>query len=162
MKQIIVIGATLFCVIIGATYIFGASTMQIKTFKLHKIVRDKIVDILRPRSVSMDTRELSHEEKIQHLKYKLIEEAQEALNAKDKTELIEELADVLEVVHALVRESHVSLDELEAIRAAKCEKKGGFEKCMFIEKITYSSDEYFYHYCLANQDKYPEIMEEHV
>jgi len=133
--------------------------MQTKTFKLHKIVRDKIVNLLEPRSVKIVSKKLTTEERLIHLKHKLLEESQEAFNSKDQVELIDELADILEVVHALARESHVSMGEVESIRLAKCEKKGGFDECSFIEKITYTPDEYFYQYCLDNPDKYPEIIE---
>lgn len=41
---------------------------------------------------------------------------------------LEELADLLEVIRAAAIARGYTLDELEAVRAAKAEKRGGFEK----------------------------------
>ncbi len=132
--------------------------MQTKTFRLNKIVRDKIVEMLTPRSVNIITKQLSAEERLLHLKRKLVEEAQEALEAKNRAELIEELADVLEVAAACARAMDITPEEIAAARLIKNESKGGFDECMFIDKIVYDSNEHFYHYCLANPDKYPEVI----
>lgn len=134
--------------------------MQTKTFRLNKIVRDKIVEMLTPRSVKIITKKLNAEERLLHLKRKLVEEAQEVLETKNRAELIEELADLLEVAAACARAMDITPEEIAAARLIKNETKGGFDECMFIDKIVYDSSEHFYHYCLANPDKYPEIVED--
>jgi predicted house-cleaning noncanonical NTP pyrophosphatase (MazG superfamily) len=60
----------------------------------------------------------------------------EELAEYHKDESIEELADLLEVIYAAAAARGYSVDELEAIRAEKKEKRGGFEKkILLIETV---------------------------
>ena len=66
-----------------------------------------------------------------------------ALDAKLDEELaeyhreqnIEELADLLEVVHASAVARGYSVEELERVRAEKAAKRGGFEKKLFLREV---------------------------
>ncbi len=85
-------------------------------------------------------RYMEREETLERLKDKLLEEAQEVFDAygkEDKTHLKEEIADVIEVIDAILYHNDLSLEEVLAIRDAKKEKKGGFEKGVFLESIDY-------------------------
>jgi predicted house-cleaning noncanonical NTP pyrophosphatase (MazG superfamily) len=65
------------------------------------------------------------DEYVHRLKEKLIEETREAIHAMP-TAIVDELADVIEVVHALVLAHNASVEELlEAVRA-KQHRLGGF------------------------------------
>jgi len=68
----------------------------------------------------------------ERLKDKLIEEVQEVI----ETNITEELADLLEVVHAICKYRWISLEEVENIRQEKKNKRGGFEKKIILEKLT--------------------------
>jgi len=48
---------------------------------------------------------------------------------------VEELADIQEVVRGLAKAIGVSLEDLEATRAAKAEKNGAFEQKIFLENV---------------------------
>ena len=50
-------------------------------------------------------------------------------------EFIEELADLEEVIRAILDLQGVSYDALEKIRNAKVEKRGAFKKKIFLEKV---------------------------
>jgi predicted house-cleaning noncanonical NTP pyrophosphatase (MazG superfamily) len=79
-------------------------------------------------------------ETLERLKDKLLEEAQEvfeAYNNEDKSHLKEEIADVIEVIDAILYHNTITLEEVLAIRDAKKEKKGGFEKGIYLESIDY-------------------------
>ncbi len=79
-------------------------------------------------------------ETLERLKDKLLEESQEvfeAYNKEDKTDLKEELADVIEVIDAILYHNKISLEEVLKIRDLKRAKKGGFEKGVFLEYIDY-------------------------
>ena len=52
---------------------------------------------------------------------------------KDKN--VEELADIMEVVYALARAVGSSPDDLESVRKDKADKRGGFEKKIFLERV---------------------------
>ena len=93
----------------------------------NKLVRDKMVDIyehdIQNKISASDykVRELIPEETLELLKDKLIEEAQEVFEAygKDREHLKEEIADVIEVIDAILYHNQISLDEVLALRDAK-------------------------------------------
>ena len=56
-------------------------------------------------------------------------------DAKLRNNLVEEMADVLEVLYAITEARGYSVEELERVRAAKAEKRGGFSDRIFLEKV---------------------------
>jgi predicted house-cleaning noncanonical NTP pyrophosphatase (MazG superfamily) len=92
-----------------------------------KLVRDKIAEfVMKERGEVLNTRIASPEAYLQLLKNKLVEEAQEALEAKNRDELAEELGDLLEVMKALAEREGI-VDLLFSKREAKFLERGGFE-----------------------------------
>lgn len=90
----------------------------------NKLVRDRIPEIIEASGECCKTQILSDEAYLKMLDAKLDEELAEY--HKDQT--IEELADLLEVIRAAATARGYTLEELEAVRAEKAEKRGGFEK----------------------------------
>ena len=78
---------------------------------------------------------LSKEEYIFHLKNKLLEEAQEVMQEDQKEQLKIELADVLEVIHALAKEYQISLADIEKSRLEKLEINGEFDQYCYVDYI---------------------------
>lgn len=112
----------------------------------NKLVRDKMVDIYKHdvenkiSASGYSVRYMDKAETLDKLKDKLLEESQEVFdvyNKEDKTQLKEELADVIEVIDAILFHNTISLEEVLAIRDAKKEKRGGFEKGVYLEHIDY-------------------------
>ncbi|HCC06225.1 TPA: phosphoribosyl-ATP pyrophosphohydrolase [Candidatus Nomurabacteria bacterium] len=112
----------------------------------NKLVRDKMIDIYKHdvenkiSASAYSARYMEREETLERLKDKLLEEAQEVFDAygdEDKTHLKEEIADVIEVVDAILFHNNISLEEVLKIRDAKKEKRGGFEKGLYLESIDY-------------------------
>ncbi len=112
----------------------------------NKLVRDKMVDIYKHdvenkiSASDYSVRFMEREETLERLKDKLLEEAQEvfeAYNKEDKSHLKEEIADVIEVIDAILYHNDISLNEVLSIRDVKKEKKGGFEKGVYLESIDY-------------------------
>lgn len=102
------------------------------TKSYNKLVRDLIPDIIRASGAECKTMILSDEEYLKMIDKKLDEE----LTEYHKDERIEELADLLEVIYAAAAARGYTVDELEAIRAEKKEKRGGFEKkILLIETV---------------------------
>lgn len=95
----------------------------------NKLVRDKIPEIAIANGQTPVTRQLDDEEYQSELHKKLQEEVTEYLEDVNA----EELADILEVVYALGVRLGVSPEELEQLRVQKAEKRGGFEKRIFLE-----------------------------
>ena len=77
---------------------------------------------------------LNEEEFRVELLKKLQEECAEVLNAKSKEEFLEELADVLEILNYLAKLENKTIDDITYIAAKKSEKRGTFEKRIFLEK----------------------------
>ncbi len=110
-----------------------------------KLVRDNMIDIYKKdletgRINEYSTRYMGKEETLERLKDKLLEEANEVFEAygeDDKTHLKEEIADVIEVLNAILYHNDIKLEEVLVLRDAKKEKKGGFEKGLFLESIDY-------------------------
>lgn len=88
-----------------------------------KLVRDKVPDVIRAEGLVPVIRVAGPEEYAVRLRDKLREETEEFLASRDDPE---ELADILEVLHALARQIGVTPEEVEELRAAKAAKRGGF------------------------------------
>ena len=86
---------------------------------------------------------------------KLVEEALEVRGARTRAELIEELADVHEVLLALVALYDLSRDEIEHRRLDKRAQYGGFDGRIYNEAVETSEDDSAAAYYLARPDKYP-------
>lgn len=74
-------------------------------------------------------RTLEEDEYLGELLKKLYEEADEVVDSNGD---IAELADVLEVLHAICLAKGSTLDDLERIRADKRARRGGFQKRIFL------------------------------
>ena len=95
----------------------------------NKLVRDKIPEIIESNGEVPKTRILSDEEYLIELNKKLQEEMQEYLASYD----IEELADIEEVLLAILDAKNLSHEEFENIRTRKVEKRGAFKNKIFLE-----------------------------
>jgi predicted house-cleaning noncanonical NTP pyrophosphatase (MazG superfamily) len=98
-----------------------------------KLVRDKIPDLIRQSGRKVNVRHLSGEELTDALAAKLSEEAQEVADAVgNRQALIEEMADITEVISALREVNNISDDDLaEAIRV-KALQRGRFDDGAFL------------------------------
>lgn len=95
----------------------------------NKLVRDRIPEIIESKGEIPVTRVLSDEEYLQELKAKLQEEVSEYLEDQNA----EELADIYEVVLALLDATGVSVGEFENIRTRKAAEKGVFRDKIYLE-----------------------------
>ena len=102
-----------------------------KTKQYHKLVRDRIPEIIEASGKTCFWETLSHEDYISLLDQKLNEELAEYQESKS----LEELADLLEVMQAVVKARGRTLEELEQVRAEKAAKRGGFEKKILLKEV---------------------------
>ena len=96
----------------------------------NKLVRNRIPDIIRDSGLECETKILSDDEYLKMLDAKLDEE----LSEYHKDQNIEELADLLEVIYAATVARGYTVEELEMVRKNKAEKRGGFDKKIFLIK----------------------------
>ena len=97
----------------------------------NKLVRDKIPEIIINSSRKPITSVLDKDNYKKELDKKLQEELQEYL----KDDNVEELADLVEVVYAILDFKNVSIQEFERIRNEKVTQRGAFKDRIFLERV---------------------------
>ena len=102
---------------------------MIKTY--NKLVRDRIPEIIETSGKTCVTEILSDEDYLRMVDAKLDEE----LTEYHQDQNIEELADLMEVIHAAAVARGYTLEELERVREEKAEKRGGFAKKVLLKEV---------------------------
>lgn len=97
----------------------------------HKLVRDRIPEIIEADGKTCVCEMLSDKEYLYLLDQKLNEELAEYQESKS----LEELADLLEVMQAVVKARGWTMEQLESLRAEKAAKRGGFEKKLLLKEV---------------------------
>jgi len=98
--------------------------------KYNKLIRDRIPEIIRNRGDVPITYIADDDEYWQRLKDKLKEEAHEFWENSQE----EELADILEVVHAICEFKNIDKEKLEMLRKKKAEERGGFKDKIILDE----------------------------
>ncbi len=101
----------------------------------NKLVRDFIPQIIEKTGKNYSTRTLSDKEYITSLRRKLTEEVEEYFETTNNENAVEELADVLELIHALAKTHGSSIEQVEEARKQKAEKRGGFNDKIFLIEV---------------------------
>lgn len=101
----------------------------------NKLVRDRIPEIILKQGKALSTRILENKEYLTELRTKLQEETNEFLEAESSVEAVEELADIMELLHALAEVLGVTTEQLEQVRAEKAEKRGGFKERIYLIEV---------------------------
>jgi predicted house-cleaning noncanonical NTP pyrophosphatase (MazG superfamily) len=125
-------------------------------FKVDKLIRDKLPAMMRAQGLTVFARRLDDAEFIHRLKDKLVEEAIEAQTATARAELIDELADVREVMRALAEATGIGEDEIEARRLAKRTERGGFDERVHNAAVEGDAGSEGAAYYLARPRQYPQ------
>lgn len=94
--------------------------------EFNKLVRDKIPQNIMSGGENVHVKEIRGEELRKALLTKLVEESYEALDAYDLDSLLDELADVSEVIDGVIKNLGVELSEIESRKTRKRNKAGGF------------------------------------
>ena len=97
----------------------------------NKAIRDRIPEIIKESGRTCKISILSDEDFLIELEKKLSEELEEYSRSK----LIEELADIIEVILRILELKGKSIDELNKIRLEKKERSGGFHKNLFLIQV---------------------------
>ena len=96
-----------------------------------KIIRDKIPEIIKANDKNLETEIVDKKKAVEYLIKKFDEEIEEF----KKEYSIEELADILEIVHGLAHNLGVDFNDLENIRRKKADDRGGFEKGIVLRRV---------------------------
>lgn len=104
----------------------------------NKLVRDKIPEIIAgDNGKTCVTRIMADDEYLESLHTKMQEELTEYLESGET----EELADLEEVLRAILAVKGVSYEEFEKIRTGKVKKRGAFQKRIFLESVSDQNDQ---------------------
>ena len=95
---------------------------------MKKLVRDNIPDIIKAKWENCDFYIASDIEYSIELLKKLVEESIEVKESRNKKELVEEIADVLEVINSICENNSISMNDVELIRLSKKKNKWWFSK----------------------------------
>lgn len=113
---------------INTNYVNGVNVMP----TYNKLVRDRILEIIEAEGLSYNSRILEKDEHLTEIKKKLYEEVKEFDETTNEEDAVEELADILELIHAALKVYNKSFDDLETVRVNKKEKRGGFDKGLYL------------------------------
>lgn len=97
----------------------------------HKLVRDRIPDIIKADGKTCVAEILPDEQYLEMLDAKLNEELAEYQESKS----LEELADLLEVMQAVVKARGWTWEQLVQVQADKAAKRGGFDKKILLNEV---------------------------
>lgn len=96
-----------------------------------KLVRDRIPEVIERNGETPVIHTADDEEYERRLREKLVEEAREFADSGDLTEL----ADVLEVVHAIREHEGVDEQRLDEIRTEKADERGRFAERIVLDRV---------------------------
>lgn len=98
----------------------------------YKLVRDRIPEIIEEHGETPIIAFTSYKGRMAALKAKLIEEAIEVQCAYN-SELVDELADVMEVLISIASEAAITRQQIEVARKKKRRERGGFKKGILLK-----------------------------
>jgi predicted house-cleaning noncanonical NTP pyrophosphatase (MazG superfamily) len=97
----------------------------------NKLVRDLIPEVIEIAGKTAVTEILDDEQYRISLDLKLAEEMDEYQRSKE----VEELADILEVIYAIVETKGMTINDLELLRKEKADKRGAFRDKIFLKEV---------------------------
>ena len=98
-----------------------------------KLIRDRIPEIVAARGLRCRTRRLSPAAYARALKEKVLEESRELLGARGRAAVLNELADLRELLDACRRALGVGPKAFARLVRGKRLARGGFRKRLFLE-----------------------------
>lgn len=97
----------------------------------NKLVRDLIPEVIERAGKIAVTEILDDEQYGIRLDLKLTEEIEEYQKSKE----VEELADILEIIYAIIEMKGMTFQELELLRKDKVDKRGAFRDKIFLKEV---------------------------
>ncbi len=106
-----------------------------RKYIFNKLIRNKIPDRMLQEGISIHGRSLSEEEYKKYLLKKLVEEAQEVIESTSRQEVLEEIADVMQVIIGLSKIFDFDQKDIENERLKKLKVNGDFNKDCYVDYI---------------------------
>jgi predicted house-cleaning noncanonical NTP pyrophosphatase (MazG superfamily) len=130
-----------------------------KFFKFDKLVRDKLYQKMLDLGIDVTLKSVVNKDQLVcYFKNKILEEAQEVVEADSRRDIIEELADLQEVIYSITKLFDIRTEEIELVRKNKHDEKGGFDNAIIVDSVSLNSGHEFVKYYESNPKKYPIIV----
>ncbi len=130
---------------------------QTHRFKVDNLIRGKLPQIMRASGIHVCERVMEKDEYLKRLKDKLLEEAKEVIASGSEKEMREELADLLEVMLALLKVYEMEFKDIQQAAEQKRAEKGGFDDRIYNAFVEIEAGNPSLGYYRARQDQYPEV-----
>jgi len=128
-----------------------------RAFLQNKLWRDKAIDLLEKMGSKIHWKRLDDSAFDQEIRVKLLEESEEVKKAVSKQELIEELADVYDILDTILKLHDIDKTEVEKSQAKKNQSRGGFDGRKYVTIAEHAPGSFGEKYCLNDPTKYPEV-----
>lgn len=125
-------------------------------FKLNKLVRDKLPADYEKTGQKATYRELTPSEHKSELIRKIIEEASEINVYNSNEEITGEIADIQQVLDDLAFVCGIDQAQINLIKQAKNDKKGGFKNGAFVDTLELADEDEWVQYYRKRPDVFPE------
>ena len=127
------------------------------SFILNKLIRDKIKDDYARLGQKAVFKKLDTLEHQKALISKIIEETNEINIDESDDKIAGEIADLQQVISDFMILKNISSLQVEQLRQAKFDKKGGFLNGDFVDTIELADDDEWVEYYRQHPDVFPEI-----
>lgn len=102
---------------------------------INKLVRDNIVEIIEGKNRKCSYKYLNDKQYDFCLRDKLIEESREVYESNNNAEMINEIADVLEVIDTMIKFYDLEISDILKRKEKKNDINGKFEKKIYLISI---------------------------
>lgn len=123
--------------------------MKRRIFQQNKLWRDGAVEMMEKHGSIVHWTRLSDDDYEKQLRLKILEEAQEVNGAITKSDLCNELGDILEIIDCLCAVNSLTLEEVQSVRKKKQMERGSFIDRKYVSTAEHIDGSPGALYCLA-------------
>jgi predicted house-cleaning noncanonical NTP pyrophosphatase (MazG superfamily) len=128
--------------------------VKTRTFRLDKLVRDRIVEHHLDMGGKVDYKTLKGKKLSEALVDKLVEESKEL---KASSLSVGELADIKEILEQIAKNLGITDKELAEAQSKKAKNNGAFKKGHYISTVTLPAENKWAKYYAADPKRFPEV-----
>ncbi|MGZ6250515.1 MAG: hypothetical protein ACXWL2_00650 [Candidatus Chromulinivorax sp.] len=174
MKKMMLIGGVVVASVIGLYFLVFKNSSSLSSkypatstdgIKRRRFISNKLWRDTAPERLEVEDNAIVHVIDLDDKEYeyqlglKLLEEADEVRTAKNKEELLSEIGDVYEVLDCIIALYNLSKDEIVKKQEKKRIARGSYLQRKFVTYAEYAPNGFMIPYCLAQPEKYQEVID---
>lgn len=132
--------------------------MVMRKFYQNKLWRSKLVEIREKEGAIVHLVPLAHAEYKEEINLKLIEESNEVYEADTHAKIVNEIADIFEVIDCILDLHGITKAEVMKHKEAKLLEFGAYTDHQLVDYVEYPDGSKEAKKCLANPERYPELF----